>query len=72
VTLVERQLAIGLGLGRPNEGGCATSFSTVAVEGSSFSFGLSGSEEFCVRIFDSGQLPEDAVVAYTVTISPAG
>ena len=65
-------LTIGLGLGRPTEDGCATSFTGAASEGSVFPFGLAGDQEFCVRLFDSGRLREDAVVAYTITVTPAG
>lgn len=66
------QLAIGLGLGRVSGDECSTTFNTTATEGNSFSFGLQEGQEYCVRVFDTGILPQDAVVAYTVTVIPAG
>ena len=68
---IPRILFIGLGLGRPNiDGECITSFTASAQRGSIFSIGLDEGIEYCVLLFDGGSLPEDAVIAYTVSVSP--
>ncbi len=63
-------IVVGLGVGRPNGGECATSFRANARAGTSFSIGLEEETEYCVRIFDPGTLPEDALIDYTVSVSP--
>ena len=70
-----RTIIVGVGLGRPGnvaEGqpACVTSFSTTARRGSVFSIGLDKETTYCVRIFDAGLLPEDALIGYLITVSP--
>lgn len=60
--------AIGFGLGEPGEEECATTFRSTVRQGDMFSFGLEEGE-YCLLFFDSGNLPEDAVIDYTVTVA---
>lgn len=61
-------LSVGLGLGRPAEGQCATRYSVRAGEGDLVVLGLTGAE-FCVLVFDTGTLLPDQVAEYTVSVS---
>lgn len=63
-------ITVGLGLGRPGDNGCQASFRANARVGSVFSIGLEEKTLYCVLIFDSGSLPEDATIDYTVAVSP--
>ncbi len=60
--------AIGFGLGEPGEEECETTFRSTIRQGDRFSFGLDEGE-YCLIFFDSGNLPEDAVIDYTVTVA---
>ena len=62
-------ITVGLALGRPSGDDCAATFRANAVVGSVFSIGLEKETEYCVEIFDPGTLPEDALVAYTVSVT---
>lgn len=62
-------ITVGLAVGRPDGEDCAASFRANAVVGSVFSIGLEKETEYCVEIFDPGTLPEDALVAYTVSVT---
>lgn len=61
-------LSIGLGLGRPAEGRCATRYSVLASEGDLVVLGLTGAE-FCILVFDTGSLLPDQIAEYTVSVS---
>ncbi len=62
-------LAVGFALGQPDGETCATTFQIAIVEGDVLSFSL-GNEEYCLLMFDSGLLPEDAIVDYTLVVTP--
>lgn len=62
-------LSVGFGLGRPGEEGCETSFRANGAQGSIFSIGLERETEYCILIFDSGSLPEDALIEYLVSVT---
>lgn len=63
-------VAIGLGIGRPANGACATRYSVLVREGDVAVLSLAGAE-FCVRVFDSGTLFPDQAVEYRVSVSPS-
>lgn len=63
----ELSLRIGVGLGDFTSGTCQRTFGTGLSEGESLSVLLTDPAR-CMLVFDNGFLPEDAVVAYTVTI----
>lgn len=65
----ERELSIGLGVGRPANGACATRYSVLVREGDVAVLSLAGAE-FCVRMFDSGTLLLDQVAEYELSVSP--
>lgn len=62
-------ITLGFSLGRPTpEGECAPTFSASVREGNLFVFGLEA-VDYCLAIFDTGALPDDALVDYTMTLS---
>lgn len=63
-------IVVGLGFGQPTADGCQASFRTNARVGSVFSIGLEAETEYCLRVFDAGSLPEDALIQYTLSVSP--
>ena len=62
-------LVVGLGLGRPDGSSCSTTSRTNVAKDSLLAFGLSAGD-YCIVLFDSGRLPEDAVIGYSVLIDP--
>ncbi len=60
---------LGVGIGRPSEGECSTSYSVAAVVGQLLVLGLNEAE-YCLLVFDTGFLPEVRIVEYTMTVSP--
>lgn len=64
----ELNLRIGVGLGDFSSGNCVRTFGTGLSEGQSLSVLLTDPAR-CMLVFDNSFLPEDAVVAYTVTIT---
>lgn len=60
-------LRIGIGLGDLTSGTCVRTFATGLSEGETLSVLLTDPAR-CLLVFDNGSLPEDAVVAYTVTV----
>jgi hypothetical protein len=59
---------IGFGLGSPVEGSCLTRQRLSAQQGGFFTFGLDAGD-YCIQLSDTGFLPEDAVVRYTLSIT---
>ena len=68
---VGASITIGLGVGQAaaNEP-CQTTFRTNARAGNVFSVGFDKDTEYCFRIFDPGTLPEDALIDYSISVSP--
>ena len=68
VDAIAPDLVIGFGIGRPLGDICSTTSQTVIREGDHLVYGLS-KQEFCIRLFDRGDLSEDAVIEYTLEVS---
>lgn len=61
-------LILGLGIGQPSENDCVPTTQTAVRAGSRVVYGLSD-KEYCILLYDTGGLPEDAVVRYTLEVS---
>jgi hypothetical protein len=62
-------IAVGFSLGRPNEtDDCVASFSSTVAEGTVFVFGLEATD-YCIQMFDTGSLPDDAIVDYLLSLT---
>ena len=59
---------IGFGLGTPLDDACITRQRLAAQEGGFFTYGLNAGD-YCMQLSDTGFLPEDSVVKYTLSIS---
>lgn len=66
---LEVEWILGIGIGRPVAGECATSYSVGARVGQLVVLGLNEAE-YCLLIFDTGFLPDVRILEYTVTVSP--
>jgi hypothetical protein len=64
----ELDLFLGLGVGQPSGDNCNPSTRTAIRQGDQVVFGL-GVKEYCILVFDSGALPEDATIRYTLELS---
>ncbi len=63
-------LTVGLGVGRPAEGLCATRYSVRVTEGAVVVLSLSN-DDFCLSVFDVGLLLPDLIAEYTLSVTPA-
>ncbi len=63
------ELSIGFGLGQLDGETCVTTFQVQMIEGDALVFSL-GNEQYCLLMYDSGLLPADAVVEYTLVVTP--
>lgn len=61
-------LFLGLGIGQPSGGDCTPTTQTAIQAGSRVVYGLSA-KEYCILLYDTGALPEDAIVRYTLEVS---
>jgi len=66
--ILNLNLFLGLGIGQPSGGECVPTTQTAVQAGSRVVYGLSD-REYCILLFDSGALPEDAIVQYTLEVS---
>ena len=66
--VINLNLFVGLGLGQPAGDLCPATTRTTIREGDTVVYGLS-IKEYCVSIFDTGALPEDATIRYTLEIT---
>jgi hypothetical protein len=66
--VIDLDLFIGLGIGQPANGLCTPTTRTTVREGDSVTYGLSV-KEYCVSVFDTGALPEDATIRYTLELT---
>ena len=66
--VIELNLFLGLGIGQPVGGLCPPTTRTTIREGDSVVYGL-GVKEYCISVFDTGALPEDATIRYTLEIT---
>ena len=67
--VLDQDLTMGFGLGEPEDGECVTTFRSSISEGDHWSFGL-GEDVYCFLMFDSGGVPDDVVVDYTLVVTP--
>lgn len=67
---VEVNPFLGFGIGRPVEDGCRTTSEITIREGDQLVYGLNETEH-CFRVFDTGILPEGAVILYSLEITPS-
>ena len=61
-------LFLGLGVGTPSGDLCVPTTRTTVRAGDSVVYGLSV-KEYCLSVFDTGALPEDAAIRYTLEIT---
>ena len=61
---------LGFGIGRPVEDRCSTTSEITIREGSTLVYGLNETEH-CFRVFDTGILPEGAVMLYSLEVTPS-
>ena len=66
--VIDLDLFIGLGIGQPADELCPPSTRATIREGDSLVYGL-GVKEYCLSLFDTGALPEDATIRYTLEIT---
>ena len=66
--VINLNLFVGLGIGQPVGDACPATTRTTIREGDSVVYGL-GVKEYCISIFDTGALPEDATIRYTLEIT---
>lgn len=60
---------LGVGIGRPSDGECSTSYSVAAAVGQLVVLGLNEAE-YCLLVFDTGFVPEVRILEYSLTLSP--
>ncbi len=58
-------VSLGFGLGNPEDDQCVTTFRSAMIEGGFLSLGL-GNNVYCLLMFDTGLLSDDASVDYVV------
>jgi hypothetical protein len=66
--VIDLDLFLGLGLGVPSGDLCAATTRTTVREGDSIVYGVAV-KEYCITVFDTGALPEDAAIRYTLEIT---
>jgi len=66
--ILNLDLFLGLGIGQPSGEDCVPTTQTAVQAGSRVVYGLSA-KEYCILLFDTGSLPEDATVQYTLEVS---
>ena len=62
--------ALGIGVGRPVEAECNTTYSVSARAGELVVIGLNEAD-YCFAVFDTGFLPDETVLEYSLMVSPA-
>jgi hypothetical protein len=66
--VINLDLFLGLGIGQPSGDLCVPTARTTVRAGDSVVYGLAV-KEYCISVFDTGALPEDAVIRYTLEIT---
>lgn len=66
----DTEWVLGVGVGRPAEDQCSPTYSVSARVGDLVVLGLNQAD-YCFLVFDTGFLPDETIIEYTLTISPA-